>query len=42
VDPVNAELRHIGCSFQVAERGHARHHHQSDRRREERGTARLL
>jgi hypothetical protein len=42
VEPVNAELRHIGCSFQVAERGHARHHRQSERRRDERGTARLL
>ena len=42
VEPVNAELRHIGCSFQVGERGAARHNRQSARRREERGTARPL
>jgi hypothetical protein len=42
VDPVNAELRHIGCSFQVAERGRARRPHQSERLRDERGTARPL
>ncbi len=42
VDPVNAELREIGCSFQVAERSQARHRRQSNRRREERGTVRPL
>ena len=42
VEPVNAELRTIGCSFQVAARGHSRHGAQSNRRREERGTARPL
>jgi hypothetical protein len=42
VEPVNAELREIGCSFQVAERGQARHRRQSNRRREERGTVRPL
>jgi hypothetical protein len=42
VDPVNAELRQIGCTFQVAERSRAHQPHQSDRRREERGTARPL
>lgn len=42
VEPVNAELRTIGCSFQVVARGHSRHGAQSNRRREERGNARLL
>jgi len=43
VESVNAELRDIGCSFQVTERGHARRpNHQSKRRREERGSARPL
>ena len=40
VDSVNAELREIGCSFQVSERGHSRHNSQTTRRREERGTVR--
>jgi hypothetical protein len=40
VASVNAELREIGCSFQVAERGHSRHNTQLNRRREERGSAR--
>lgn len=40
VDPVNAELRDIGCSFQVSSRAHALHHPGSSRRRVERGTAR--
>ena len=42
VEPVNAELRTIGCSFQVAGRSPARHSRQSKRRREERGTVRPL
>ncbi|MEY3750257.1 MAG: hypothetical protein RLZZ186_676 [Cyanobacteriota bacterium] len=42
VDPVNAELRDIGCSFQVSNRGHAPHPHQSKRRRVERGNIRPL
>jgi hypothetical protein len=40
VDSVNAELRDIGCSFQVAAAGRARHNTQAGRRREERGSAR--
>jgi hypothetical protein len=40
VDSVNAELREIGCSFQVAATGRARHNAQTGRRREERGNAR--
>ena len=42
VEPVNAELRDLGCSFQVTARGRSRHSHQSSRRREERGSARPL
>ena len=40
VDSVNAELREIGCSFQVAAAGRTRHNAQAGRRREERGSAR--
>ena len=42
VEPVNAELRTIGCSFQVAGRSPSRHNHQSNRRRDERGSVRPL
>jgi len=40
VDPVNAELRLLGCSFQVQRPGRPGHTPQSKRRLEERGTAR--
>ena len=42
VDSVNAELRDIGCTFQVNSQGHAPHPHQSKRRRVERGSIRPL
>ena len=40
VEPVNAELRVIGCTFQVNSRAHALPHPGSSRRRVERGNAR--
>jgi hypothetical protein len=42
VEPVNAELRDIGCSFQVKGHRASALKHQSKRRREERGSVRLL
>ena len=40
VEPVNAELRLLGCSFQVQRPSRPGHPAQSKRRLEERGTAR--
>ncbi len=40
VEPVNAELRQRGCSYQVTRPGRPGHDGSSKRRREERGRAR--
>ncbi|MBM5825172.1 MAG: hypothetical protein FJ054_07395 [Cyanobacteria bacterium M_surface_10_m2_119] len=40
VESVNAELREIGCGFQVSSRAHTPHHPPSKRRRVERGIIR--
>lgn len=42
VESVNAELRDIGCNFQVSGRGGAPRHPQSNRRRVDRGSVRPI